>query len=143
MADNRGILLNRFNANLPASFKAVELGTDKDADTDVKSVKGATTNKRKKRNDKNKKGAVKNPSVRNECHCAEFKLKEGELWTQFAGMHVDDRAKLNGTIMSTHWHTLGDCFADCKNKVSHVACSEIPPDAKQGHLKWLKKCRRE
>ena len=46
LTDHRGILLNRFNTNLPASFKAVELGTDKDADTDAESKK-ITTKKRK------------------------------------------------------------------------------------------------
>ena len=81
--------------------------------------------------------------VKNDRQCSEFKLREGELWTQFAGMHLDDRAKMKGTIMCTRWHTRGDCFADCKNKASHVICSEIPPDAKQGHLRWMQKCRHE
>jgi len=45
--------------------------------------------------------AEKNPSVKNDRQCSEFKLKEGELWTQFAGMHLDDRAKMKGTIMCT------------------------------------------
>jgi hypothetical protein len=62
---------------------------------------------------------------------------------EFAGMHLDNRAKMKGKIMCTRWHTRGDCFADCKNKASHVACSEIPSDAKQGHLRWMQKCRRE
>jgi hypothetical protein len=142
-SDHRDIILNRFSANLPASFKAVELGTDKDADTEAESEK-ITTKKRKKRNDKEKnRAAEKNPSVKNDHQCSEFKLKEGELWTQFAGMHLDDRAKIKGTIMCTRWHTRGDCFADCKNKASHVTCSEIPPDAKQAHLRWMQKCRRE
>ena len=143
-ADHRDIILNRFNANLPASFKAVELGTEKDVDTDAESEKIRKTKKRKKGNEKEKnKAAEKKPSVKNDHQCAEFKLKEGELWTQFAGMHLDDRAKMKGTIMCTRWHTRGDCFADCKNQASHVICSEIPPDAKQGHLKWMQKCRRE
>jgi hypothetical protein len=144
-ADHRDIILNRFNANLPASFKAVELGTEKDVDTDAESEKIRKTKKRKKKgNEKEKnKAAEKKPSVKNDHQCAEFKLKEGELWTQFAGMHLDDRAKMKGTIMCTRWHTRGDCFADCKNQASHVICSEIPPDAKQGHLKWMQKCRRE
>jgi hypothetical protein len=38
------------------------------------------------------------------------------------------------------WHTRGDCFTDCKNKANHIPCSEIPADAKQGHLKWMQKC---
>jgi hypothetical protein len=46
--------LNRFNANLPASFKAVELGTDKDADTNAKSKK-IMTNKKEKREMKRRK----------------------------------------------------------------------------------------
>jgi hypothetical protein len=96
------------------------------------------------RNERNRnEAAEKKPSVKNNCQCTEFKLKEGELWTQFAGMHLDNRAKMKGTIMCTHWHTRRDCFADCKNKASHVACSEIPSDAKQGHLRWMQKCRRE
>jgi len=141
-SNHRDIILNRFNANLPASFRAVELGTDKDADTDAESEK-ITTKKRKKRNEKEKnRAAEKNPSVKNDHQCSEFKLKEGELWTQFAGMHLNDRAKMKGTIMCTHWHTRGDCFADYKNKARHVICSEIPPDAQQGHL-WMQKCRRE
>ena len=144
LADHRDILLNCFNANLPASFKAVELGTDKDADTDAESKNITTTKKRKRGIKRNKNGAAeKKPSVKNDLQCAEFKLKEGELWTQFAGMHLDDRAKMKGTIMCTRWHTRGDCFADCKNKASHVACSEIPSNAKQGHLRWMQKCRRE
>jgi hypothetical protein len=53
LTDHRDIILNRFNANLPASFKAVELRTDKDADTDAESEK-ITTKKRKKRNEKEK-----------------------------------------------------------------------------------------
>ena len=141
--DHRDIILNRFNANLPASFKAVELGNDKDADDDAESEK-ITTKKRKKRNEKEQhRAAEKKPSVKNDRQCSEFKLREGELWTQFAGMHLDDRAKMKGTIMCTRWHTRGDCFTDCKNKASHVICSEIPPDAKQGHLRWMQKCRRE
>jgi hypothetical protein len=144
LADHRDILLNCFNANLPASFKAVELGTDKDADTNAESKNITTTKKRKRGMKRNKnRAAEKKPSVKNDLQCAEFKLKEGELWTQFAGMHLDDRAKMKGTIMCTRWHTRGDCFADCKNKASHVACSGILSDAKQGHLRWMQKCRRE
>jgi hypothetical protein len=144
LADHCNILLNRFDANLPASFKAVELGTDKDADTDAESENITTTKKRKRGMKRNKnRAAEKKSSVKNDLQCAEFKLKEGELWTQFAGMQLDNRAKMKGTIMCTRWHTRGDCFANCKNKASHVACSEIPSDAKQGHLRWMQKCRRE
>jgi hypothetical protein len=54
-ADHRDIILNRFNANLPASFKAVELGTEKDVDTDAESEKIRKTKKRKKRETKRRK----------------------------------------------------------------------------------------
>jgi hypothetical protein len=63
---------------------------------------------------------------------------EDESWTQFAGMCLTDRAKLNRAIMCTRWHARGFCFNDCKNKASHVACLEIPAEAKQAHLKWMK-----
>ena len=56
-------------------------------------------------------------------------------------MHLKDRAKMKGTIMCMCWHTRGDCFTDCKNKANHIPCSEILADAKQGHLKWMQKCR--
>ncbi len=135
-ANHSIILLNSFNTNLPASFKAVKLGTDKDADTKAKSEKTTTTKKRKKRDRKENIGAAKMAtSVKNDCQCAEFKLKEGELWTQFAGVLLDDRAKMKGTIMCTHWHTHDNCFTDCKNKASLVPCLEVPDNAKQGHLK--------
>ncbi len=33
---------------------------------------------------------------------------------------------------------------NCKNKASHVKCSEIPVDVKEAHMKWMKKiCRTE
>ena len=70
-----------------------------------------------------------------------MKLKEGELWTQFAGMHLDDRVKMKRTIMCMRWHTHSDCFIACKNKASHVPSPEVPADAKQSHLKWMQKCR--
>ena len=141
--DHHDIILNCFNANLPASFKAVKLGTNKDADTDAKSEKITTKKRKREMKRKKNQAAEKNPSVKNDCQYSEFKLKEGELWTQFVGMHLDDRAKMKGTIMCTRWHTRGNCFANCKNKASHVTCSGIPPDAKQGHLRWMQKCRRE
>ena len=107
LADHCNILLNRFNANLPASFEAVELGTHKDADIEAESEKTTTMKKRKKRDKQENKGAAKK---------AEFKLKEGELRTQFAGMHLNNRAKMKGTIMCTRWHTNGNCFTNCKNR---------------------------
>ena len=100
--------------------------------------------KRKRRDGKENKGAANQATlVKNDCQCAKFELKEGELWTQFARLHLNNRVKSKGTIMCTRWHTRDNCFTDCKNKASHVPCSEIPADAKQGHLKWMQKCRHE
>jgi hypothetical protein len=101
----------RFNVILPLSFKVVDALPDEEP----------------------KGGAVHNTQ-----QCTDFKLKEDELWTQFAGLCLTNRAKLNGTIMCMRWHSSGCCFNDCKNKASHVACSEIPAEAKQAHLKWMK-----
>jgi hypothetical protein len=79
--------------------------------------------------------------VLNTQQCAEFKLKEDESWTQFAGMCLINGEKLNKAIMCTRWHARGFCFNDCKNKASHMACSEILAEAKQAHLKWMKMVR--
>jgi hypothetical protein len=41
--------------------------------------------------------------------------------------------------MCTRWHTRAFCFNDCRNKASHMACLQIPAEAKQAHLKWMQK----
>ena len=73
--------------------------------------------------------------VTNKQPCVDFKLNHDEKWEQFAGKKLDQQAKLNGTIMCARWHMRGNYFKDCKNRASHVVCSEIPPEAKQAHLK--------
>ncbi len=70
---------------------------------------------------------------------ADFKMKEGEQWSTFAGASLADQEKLIGTFMCECWHTQSHCFLDCNNKASHVTCSEIPTDVKQAHMWWMKK----
>jgi hypothetical protein len=95
--------------------------------------------KRKMEEEKEKRSKKSaNNVVLNTQQCTELKLKEDESWTQFAGMCLTDRAKLNRDIMCMRWHSRGFCYNDCKNKASHVACSEILAEAKQAHLKWMK-----
>ncbi len=92
---------------------------------------GAILKKRKQEEDKERrsKKSTKN-MIHNTQQCADFKLKEDELWLQFAGKCLTDRAKVNRTIMCTRWHTRACYFTDCKHKASHVACSLIPVEAK-------------
>ncbi len=103
---------------------------------------GTKSKKRKQEEEKEKRSKRSaNNKVENKQQCADFKLKKGELWTQFAGMCLTERAKLNDTIMCTRWHTRAFCFNDCRNKASHVACSQIPAEDKQANLKWMQKVR--
>ncbi len=100
---------------------------------------GTKSMKRKQKEEKEKRSKRSADNmVENKQH-ADFKLKEGELWTQFTGMCLTERAKLNDTIMCTRWHTRAFCFNDCRNKASHVACLQILAEVKQAHLKWMQK----
>ncbi len=80
--------------------------------------------------------------ITNKHQCTDFKLNPDKKWEQFAGKKLGQQEKLNGTVMCSRWHTRRNCFSDCKKRASHAACSEIPPEAKQAHLKWLVAVRR-
>jgi hypothetical protein len=130
------VLDNRFNVELPASFK---LSTD---DEVVPVVPGQPPLKRKK--DDAKKGE-KGEDLRivNPNQCKDFVMKEGESWTEtFCGKCAKDRPSWSSTArMCVRWHTKGDCFADCRNAESHVACSEIPQARKEEYKGFMKKAR--
>jgi hypothetical protein len=120
--------------------------TNKDSDTEIE--KGKNNKKQKKKETKQKRKECQATDleliIKNENQCADFKMKEGEWWSTFAGASLTDQAKLNGLPMCSRWHTQGFCFSDCKNKTSHVPCLEIPADVKQAHMGWMKKvCREE
>ncbi len=68
---------------------------------------GAKSKKRKQEEEDKEKMSKKSAKnvIHNTQQCADFKLKEDMLWTQFAGKCIIDRAKVNGTIMCTRWHT--------------------------------------
>ncbi len=105
---------------------------------------GAKLKKRKQEEDKEKKKRSKKSAenvIHNTQQCADFELKEDKLWSQFARKCLTNRAKVNRTIMGMCWHTRACCFTDCKHKASHVACSLIPVEAKQAHLRWMQKVR--
>ncbi len=102
----------------------------------VKSKKRKQEENKEKRSKKSAKNVIHNTQ-----QCADFKLKKDKLWLQFAGKCLTNRAKVNRTIMCTHWHTRACCFTDCKHRASHLACSLIPVEAKQAHLRWIQKVR--
>ncbi len=140
--DHQDIITSWFNVILPASFKAVDSSYDEEPKEKGGGGLGTKSKKRKQEEEKEKRSKRSTDNVvENKQQCADFKLKEGELWMQFAGMCLMDRAKLNDTTMCTRWHTRAFCFNDCRNKASHVACSQIPAEAKQAHLKWMQKVR--
>jgi hypothetical protein len=135
--DHQDIITMQFNLVPQLSFKAVDASSDKEPKGG--GVLRAKSKKRKKEEEKERRSKKSNDNVvLNTQQCAEFKLKEDESWMQFAGMCLTDRAKLNGAIMCMRWHSRGFYFNDCKNKASHVACSEILAEAKQAHLKLMK-----
>ncbi len=146
-SDHRDIVLDRFNPTLPPCFKEVKnkAETGKDPDNENKNKKGKKSKKRKMDQDeKQQRKQGGQPSnlemtVKNEHQYEEFKLKEGERWSIFKAAGNSDRAQLHGSPMCARWHTRGSSFLDCKNKASHVKCSEIPGDVKVAHLKWMKK----
>jgi hypothetical protein len=120
--------------------------TNKDSDNEIK--KGKKTKKQKKEEMKQKKKEGHNRNlelaIKNNHQCKDFKMREGKQWSTFAGPSLKDQAKLNGLPMCRRWHTQGVCFLNCKNKASHVKCSESPVDVKEAHMKWMKKiCRKE
>ncbi len=140
--NHQDIIMSRFNVILTASFKAVDSSSDKEHKERGGAGLGTKSKKRKQKEEKEKRSKRSADNVvENKQQCADFKLKEGELWTQFTGMCLTERAKLNDTIMCTRWHTRAFCFNDCRNKASHVACSQILAEAKQAHLKWMQKVR--
>ena len=147
LADHRDIILNRFGATLPPCFKDLKNNevTNKDSDTEIE--KGKNNKKQKKEETKQKRKERQaidlELGIKIENQCADLKMKEGERWSTFAGASLTDQAKLNGLPMCGCWHTQGFCFLDCKNKTSHVSCSEIPADVKQAHMRWMKKVPRE
>jgi hypothetical protein len=137
---HRDIILGQFGATLPPCFKDV---TTRDPDT--KTEKGKKSKKCKKEEAKEKRkecneGAA-NLGLKNKHQCIDFKMKEGEQWSTFAGSNLKEQAKLNETFMCGRWHTRGHCFLDCNNKASHVPCSKILADVKQAHMQWMKKVR--
>jgi hypothetical protein len=131
-----------FGGTLPPCFKEVAA---KESDTETE--KGKKNKKQKKDDTKEKRKEQKEGSpdlgVKNKHQCVDLKLREGEQWSTFAGSNLKERAKLNGTFMCGRWHTRGHCFSDCKNKASHVPCSEIPAEVKQAHMQWVKKVHRK
>jgi hypothetical protein len=125
--DHQDIIISQFNAILPLSFKAVDSSSDKEPKGKGGGGLGTKSKKRKQEEEKEKRSKRSADNVvKNKQQCADFKLKEDELWSQFVGMCLTERAKLNGTIMCTRWHTQAFCFNNCRNKASHVACLEIP-----------------
>ncbi len=48
--------------------------------------------------------------MKNKNQCMDFKVKEEEQWSTFAGARLADQKKLNGTFMCGRWHTQGHCF---------------------------------
>jgi hypothetical protein len=105
LVEHRDIILDRFGATLLPSFTEV---TNKDPDT--KMDKGKKTKKQKSEETKEKKKEQQGGATKNENQCMDFKMKEGEQWSTFAGASLADQAKLNGTFMCGHWHTQGHCF---------------------------------
>jgi hypothetical protein len=148
LADHRDIILDRFGATLPPCFKDLKNIKVTNKDSDMEIEKGKNNKKQKKEETKWKRKECQaidsDLIIKNKNQCAKHKMKEGEWWSTFAGASLTDQAKLNGLPMCGHWHTQGFCFLDCKNKTSHVPCSEIPADVKQAHMRWMKKvCREE
>ncbi len=145
--DHRDIVLDRFNSTLPPCFKEVKnkAKTGKDPDNKNKNKMGKKSKKRKTDQDgKQQRKQGGQPSnlemtVKNEHQCEEFKLREGKRWSIFKAAGNLDRVQLNRLPMCARWHTCSSCFLDCKNKISHVKCSEIPGYVKVAHLKWMKK----
>jgi hypothetical protein len=139
--DHRDIMMGRFNASLPPLFKAVdskERETTNDNTNDKRTTKKRKSDKKKEKHKKLMAESI----VTNKQWCVDFKLNHNVKWEQFAGKKLDQRAKLNGTIMCACWQMHGNCFKDCKNRASHVICSKISPKAKQAHHKWLAAVRR-
>ncbi len=145
--DHRDIVLDRFNSTLPPCFKEVKnkAETGKDPDNENKNEIGKKSKKRKTDQDRKQQrkqgGQPSNleMTVKNEHKCEEFKLREGGRWSIFKAAGNLDHAQLNCSPMCARWHTRSSCFLDCKNKASHVKCSEFPGYMKAAHLKWMKK----
>ncbi len=147
LADHRDIILNQISATLPPCFKVLKNNEVMNKDSDMEIEKGKNNKKQKKEETKQKRKERQAIDleliVKNKNQCANFKMKEGEQWSTFAGASLTDQAKLNGLPKCGRWYTQGFCFSNCKNKTSHVPCSEIPADVKQAHMRWMKKVPRE
>jgi hypothetical protein len=147
-ADHRDIILDRFSATLLPCFKELKNNkvTNKDSDTEIEKRK---KNKKQKKEEtkqkmKERQAGDSDLGIKNKNQCVDFKVREGEWWSTFAGASLRDQAKLNGLPMCRGWHTRGFCFSDCKNKASHIPCLEIPADVKEAHILWMKKvCRKK
>jgi hypothetical protein len=103
LADHRDIILDRFGATLPPCSKDLKNNkvTNKDSDTEIE--KGKNNKKQKKEETKQKRKECKATDleliIKNKNQCADFKMKEGEQWSTFAGASLTDQAKLNGIPM--------------------------------------------
>jgi hypothetical protein len=122
-SDHRDIMMGRFNATLPPSFKVVATKDKETNDNGTKDKKGTKKRKSDEKKETRKKTMAES-IITNEQQCGDFKLNHDEKWKQFAGKKLNQQAKLNGTIMCTRCHTPGNCFKDCKNRASHIACSK-------------------
>jgi hypothetical protein len=91
-----------FNVILLASVKAVDSSSDEEHKERGGAGLGTKSKKRKQEEEKEKRNRRSADNmVQNKQQYADFKLKDNELWTQFAGMCLTERAKLNDTIMCT------------------------------------------
>ena len=97
---------------------------------------------KKKGGKKRKSGEVDGERItKNPAPISEFVLKDGENWKKhFAGKCSKDRPKWDDTtFMCACWHICGKCFADSKNKASHVGASTIPQAKKDEFLAYITK----
>jgi hypothetical protein len=95
---HREIITSRFNIILPLSFKAVDTLYDEElkggGELGAKLKKWNQEEEKEKRSKKSSDNVIHNTQ-----QCADFRLKEDKLWTQFAEKCLSDKAKVNGTIM--------------------------------------------
>jgi hypothetical protein len=126
-------MMGRFTANLPPSFKIIDT-----VQKDKTNKEGNEKSSKKRKNNEQKethKKMIADNMLQNKQQCSEFKLNPDKKWENFAGKKVEWHAKINRKTMCPCWHTLGNCFKDCKYNESHNAYHEIPPDAKHTQLR--------
>ena len=72
----------------------------------------------------------------------DWKLRPGKKWGDvFAGCSLECQLDYNGLKVCHQWQIQGNCYADCRNAVTHVAKDKFSVEICLVFDAYVRKCR--